>query len=117
MRLVTKKELERFLAVANNDQELMKKYLQAPTEEERQAIIQAAVPAGESLAELSEEQLEEIAGGSDDNVPCRAVCQMCSWQTSMHRFDIVLGLVQNHYLDTGHYIQIFGGSQGGVTYR
>jgi len=53
MRIMTKKEIERFLAVANNDQELMMKYLQAPTEEERQAIIQAMdLSAGEGLAEL-----------------------------------------------------------------
>jgi len=103
---MTNQEVKQFLNAINRDQGLMEKFMQAKTITEQAEIVKKAglKPDMEDLRELSDDELDNIAGGTGQDVLFTCECLTCGWRSSIREnlYNAYRNTAQKHINETRH---------------
>jgi hypothetical protein len=98
---MTQPKMEALLAKLNSDEEFRQLYCQAKSDEERDAIFDAAVGSPIGGAErLDESELESVTGGSQSFFRCMAVCFDCNWRSDIGKPETVCRWGKEHLVSS-----------------
>lgn len=95
-----KEDIQKVLSELNDNKELMQKYRQAETEEEKAELLSGVIgDFSETTQELNEEELENVSGGTDKFYRTMAVCSQCGWRSGVgspnYTFDLGIEHIDN----------------------